>query len=88
MNSFTRSSEVFLIDARMPWSESPSSRDHGMAKGDGGLKHRGWTLVNVFRWRYAVNDETGERIRVCHESTNSADALRAFRLRVDEREDA
>lgn len=75
------------IRAHVPWE---NMRKYG---NDGGGKpskldathHRGWTLVDVGRWRYAVRDGTNERRRVCHETNTRATTL--FRELVDRIED-
>lgn len=75
------------ITASMPWDDRWSSRyvpsDHKPHKS--ALHYRGWTLVDVGRWRYASKDGSEERMRVCKANGRHADALREFRRVVDER---
>lgn len=68
----------------MPWADSPASE--AGTGGMNGMRHRGWLLVDVRDWRYAVNDETGERIRVCKDRASASDAMHMFRDVVDEHE--
>lgn len=73
-----------LVRSRMPWADSPASE--ARIGGMNGMRHRGWLLVDVRDWRYAVNDETGERIRVCKDRASASDAMHMFRDVVDEHE--
>ena len=73
-----------FLRSSTPWQDTPpSSANTG---GMSALTYRGWVLVDVHSWRYAVNDKTGERIRVCRERATTADAMHAFRDAVDARE--
>lgn len=71
------------IRGTAPWEHAQKWRNDVGAKPSKLVvtHHRGWTLVDVGRWRYAVRDGTNERRRVCHE--NNAKATTLFRELVD-----
>jgi len=73
------------IRGTTPWAQAtrPKSGDYDR---HGSLHYRGWTLVDIGRTRFASNDVTGVRRRVCHENASMAEALSEFRAVVDKME--
>lgn len=53
----------------------------------GGIRYRGWTLVDVGRSRFASKDGTMIRRRVCRENAPQEVAMSTFRQVVDREED-
>lgn len=69
------------IGSRPPWADSASGRHE---TGPVSLRYRGWALVDDRGYRWAAEDGTNRRIKVCREhGLQQADALRAFRRIVD-----
>jgi hypothetical protein len=53
----------------------------------GGIRYRGWTLVDVGRSRFASKDGTSVMRRVCRENDPQEVAMSSFRQVVDREED-
>lgn len=72
--------------ASMPWQYSasrPSKATVGPSARIPRLHYRGWTLVDFGRSRYATEDATGRRVRVCDEGEHPEVAIRRFHEVVD-----
>jgi len=70
--------------ASLPWSDVRSTYRSDKARNSN--HYRGWTFVDIGRWRYAAKDNTNVRVRACQVTTPRNVALAKFRDKVDEME--
>jgi len=81
-----------MIHSSAPWAHAskidPKKYEYNRKHASEGLHYRGWTLVDVGRFRYAVSDENANhRVRVCRARTESKKAIEMFRKMIDGMED-